>query len=190
MQKSCGIIIIFLNTLLSVFGAECPNILTRYMWGGLPAKSVEYMTIPVQNVIVTHSVTSECKTVIDCAEIVENIRAGHMDVNGWDDIGFNFLIGGDGNVYEGTGWHRIGAHTIGWNSKSIGICFIGDFSKKLPNQQQLEAAKNLLKCGVTKGELATRYKLIAQRQVIATASPGLRLYQEIQRWDHWTSSPS
>ncbi len=29
------------------------------------------------------------------------------------DIGYNFLIGGDGNVYEGRGWDRQGSHTIG-----------------------------------------------------------------------------
>jgi hypothetical protein len=29
------------------------------------------------------------------------------------DIGYSFLIGGDGNVYEGRGWDRVGSHTIG-----------------------------------------------------------------------------
>jgi hypothetical protein len=32
------------------------------------------------------------------------------------DIGYSFLIGGDGNVYEGRGWDRLGAHTEGFNS--------------------------------------------------------------------------
>jgi N-acetylmuramoyl-L-alanine amidase len=37
-------------------------------------------------------------------------------------------VGGDGNVYEGRGWHQVGAHTYGFNKKSVGIALIGDFS--------------------------------------------------------------
>ena len=37
----------------------------------------------------------------------------HMESKGWDDIGYNFMIGGDGAVYEGRGWDSQGAHTKG-----------------------------------------------------------------------------
>ena len=40
---------------------------------------------------------------------------------GWSDIGYSFLIGGDGRVYEGRGWGRVGAHTYGYNSRAYGI---------------------------------------------------------------------
>ena len=40
-------------------------------------------------------------------------------------------MGGDGNVYEGAGWHEVGAHTKGYNTKSIGITFIGNFNGEL-----------------------------------------------------------
>lgn len=40
------------------------------------------------------------------------------------------MVGGDGNVYEGTGWSTEGAHTIGYNRKSIGIAFIGNFQRE------------------------------------------------------------
>jgi len=39
-------------------------------------------------------------------------------------------VGGDGNVYEGRGWHQVGAHTYGFNKKSVGIALIGEFSGK------------------------------------------------------------
>lgn len=48
----------------------------------------------------------------------------------WNDIGYNFLVGGDGAVYVGRGWDDEGAHTLGHNKRSIGIAFIGDFMKK------------------------------------------------------------
>ena len=38
----------------------------------------------------------------------------------WVDIGYSFLVGEDGNIYEGRGWRASGAHCVGYNSKSIG----------------------------------------------------------------------
>jgi hypothetical protein len=40
------------------------------------------------------------------------------------------LVGGDGNVYEGRGWHKVGAHTYGFNKRSVGIALIGEFTGK------------------------------------------------------------
>lgn len=43
----------------------------------------------------------------------------------------SFLIGEDGLVYEGRGWDTQGAHAGGgWNSKSIGISFMGNYMGK------------------------------------------------------------
>lgn len=53
-----------------------------------------------------------------------------MDTKGWDDIGYNFIIGEDGNIYEGRGWGKKGAHSKPFNSKSIGICIIGNYMSK------------------------------------------------------------
>lgn len=63
------------------------------------------------------------------------------------------------------------------------------FADKLPSQKQLQAAKDFLKCAKDLGEIDLRYKLITGRQVSATQSPGLRLYHELQNWDHFTKSP-
>jgi len=53
-----------------------------------------------------------------------------MDQKEWADIGYNFLVGEDGNVYEGRGWDKQGAHSKLFNSKSIGICIIGDYTSE------------------------------------------------------------
>lgn len=43
--------------------------------------------------------------------------------SGWDDIGYNFIVGEDGNVYEGRGWDIVGAHAgvNTYNQQSLGI---------------------------------------------------------------------
>jgi hypothetical protein len=37
----------------------------------------------------------------------------------WGDIGYNFLVGEDGNVYEGRGWTQVGAQTLNYNSNQL-----------------------------------------------------------------------
>lgn len=56
----------------------------------------------------------------------------HLQTNvykwGWVGLFSSFLVGNDGNIYEGTGWLVIGAHTYGYNTNGTGIAFIGDFT--------------------------------------------------------------
>lgn len=44
---------------------------------------------------------------------------------GWDGIGYHYVILLDGTVQKGRPDDVIGAHTVGYNTGSIGICYIG-----------------------------------------------------------------
>jgi len=59
------------------------------------------------------------------------------------------MIAGDGVIYEGGGWDRVGAHTLGYNNDSIGISFIGDFTDRIPSHAARVAADHLISCGVS-----------------------------------------
>jgi hypothetical protein len=48
-----------------------------------------------------------------------------MDNRGWADVGYNFLVDSQGNIYEGRGWLTVGAHAAPHNTSHIGVCFIG-----------------------------------------------------------------
>lgn len=85
--------------------------------------------------------TTQAETVF----MVRNIQTYHIESNNWHDIAYNFLIGCDGNVYEGRGWDKVGAHTYGYNKKAIGISFIGCFISILPPEISLNACKLLIK---------------------------------------------
>ncbi|MES1923634.1 hypothetical protein MHBO_005248, partial [Bonamia ostreae] len=52
---------------------------------------------------------------------------------------YSFLIGNDGNIYEGRGWNRVGAHTLDFNKVSLAASFIGNFTKQLPSAAALNA---------------------------------------------------
>ncbi|KAL3267928.1 hypothetical protein HHI36_007067 [Cryptolaemus montrouzieri] len=169
--------------------AKCPEIISKSRWGARLPLEVEYALIPIQYVVVHHTVTPTCTTEAKCSELLKNIQNFHMDEMEFHDIGYNFMVGGDGNIYEGAGWHKVGAHTYGYNSKSLGLAFVGNFTENLPEVVQLEAAKKFLECGVQLGELDEKYKLLGARQVSSTQSPGLKLYWELKHWNHWSKTP-
>lgn len=107
----------------------------------------------------------------------------------WNDIGYSFLVGGDGNAYEGRGWSGVGAHTYGYNTKGIGIAFIGTFPKENAPAAQIAAAKNIIDIGVQQGYINKDYKLLGARQVSHTDSPGDVLFNEIKTWNNWSKNP-
>ena len=59
---------------------------------------------------------------------VETIRKWHLN-RGWSDVGYHYVIYLDGSIHEGRPVNRSGAHTKGYNSKSIGICYTGGVEK-------------------------------------------------------------
>ena len=94
-----------------------------------PKNQLTKLPSEVPYAIIHHGGTrSYCTNQNSCAAIVRAYQNHHMDTNGWDDIGFNFVVGEDGNVYEGRGWGAVGEHAVPYNSQSIGICIIGDFT--------------------------------------------------------------
>lgn len=73
---------------------------------------------------------------------------------------------------------------------SYSYTFIISFTEDQPTAQALNAAKALIKCGVELGHLASNYHVVAHRQLIATESPGRKLYNEIRSWPDWTEDVS
>ena len=73
--------------------------------------------------------------------------------SGWSDIGYSFLIGEDGRVYEGRGWGVVGAHTLHYNAVAYGFCVIGNYMDRAPDQAALGALQAVINCGVKKVSL-------------------------------------
>lgn len=62
------------------------TLVKRSRWGALPARSVDYQTLPVPYAIVHHTVTATCAEKSACASIAVAVQAFHM--TGYDDIGY------------------------------------------------------------------------------------------------------
>lgn len=90
------------------------RIVTRDEWiAQPPSNPLTDLQLPVSRVIIAHTAAEGCQTQEECMFQVRYIQTFHMDSMNWDDIGYNFLVGGDGNVYEGRGWLKQGSHTKG-----------------------------------------------------------------------------
>jgi hypothetical protein len=98
--------------------------------------------------IVHHTAGSNSYTPAQAAAIVRGIEIYHVQANGWNDIGYNFLIDRYGTVYEGRagGIERnvIGAHALGFNTGSAGVALIGNFQSTTPPPAMIDSLVRLL----------------------------------------------
>ena len=86
----------------------------------------------VQMAFVHHTVTANDYTPEQSASMVLAIAKYHRDTNGWNDIGYNFLVDQYGQVFEGRAGGVdqavIGAQAQGYNSQSTGVAVLGTFT--------------------------------------------------------------
>jgi hypothetical protein len=168
-------------------------IVDRRTWLAQPPldpEDVKYFSSPRKFVIICHSASEEAYTQTDNNLLVRLIQQFHIESRKWNDIAYNFLVGADCSIYEGRGWDIIGAHTLDYNSISIGICFIGCYMNKLPPPGVLKMTQEFIRYGVKIGAIAEDYVLLGHCQCRSSENPGRKLFEEIQKWDRWDGSIS
>jgi N-acetylmuramoyl-L-alanine amidase len=73
---------------------------------------------------------------------VKEIRNWHVKGNGWDDIGYHFIIHQDGTVERARHIDKVGAHTWGNNYGSIGVAYCGGVEKKVKKSMDKDKPKS------------------------------------------------
>lgn len=69
--------------------------------------------------------------VVHCSATRASWNGGAADIDtmhrkqGWDGIGYHFVIRRDGRIEVGEDLKKVGAHVQNWNSVSVGICMVG-----------------------------------------------------------------
>ena len=73
--------------------------------------------------------------IIHCTDTPRDGRIGVEDINLWhirrgfSCIGYHYVIRADGEIERGRAEEKIGAHCLGHNRESIGICYVGGRDK-------------------------------------------------------------
>ncbi len=132
-----------------LMGCEIPPSVSRATWGaaqGLGAGifSGSPTILPVTHLIVHHSATSS--TSANWSATVASIFDFHVNTNGWADVGYNYLIAPDGQLFVGRGGGNnvVGAHMCGYNSNTMGVCLLGTYTSVAPPQIAIDKLVALL----------------------------------------------
>ncbi|MEV0265923.1 N-acetylmuramoyl-L-alanine amidase [Streptomyces sp. NPDC050617] len=183
-----------------------PRIVTRSGWGaneGLRERRFRY-TRTVKAAFVHHSATGNNYRCSQAPRVIRGIYRYHVKSSGWRDIGYNFLIDKCGTVYEGRAGGVakpvMGAHTLGFNSNSMGIAVLGSFAHANPPAAAVKAVARLTawKLGLyganprgttrlvsgggnrfKKGARVKLHVISGHRDGFATECPGARLYRKL-----------
>lgn len=124
-----------------------PSFVTRTGWNCPTGQAYSFGSpsyAAVTHQVVHHSAGSN--SVTDWPAVVLAIWRFHTEDRGWDDIGYNWLIDPNGNIYEGRGGGNnvVGAHFCGKNTHTMGICLLGSFENTAPTIQAINALEQLL----------------------------------------------
>jgi hypothetical protein len=130
--------------------AGSPPILSRRTWGA----NEEIRRAPpgfaprVQFALVHHTAGTNNYSRSQSAAIVRGIEIYHVEGNGWNDIGYNFLVDKYGQIFEGrfggVDKNVIGAHAEGFNTGSVGAAVLGTYNDSAPPAVARNALANLL----------------------------------------------
>ena len=184
-----------------------PAMVTRAQWGGNTLKTrgtPEYGEVHMA--FVHHTVNANTYGPGDSAAIVLAIAQYHINANGWNDIGYNFLVDRFGTIFEGRagGIDRavIGAQAQGYNSESTGVANLGTFTDVPQTDAAIDAMSRLIAWKlalhgapvlgsltlVSKGGEDNRYasgtpvlfqRISGHRDGDATSCPGDALYAQL-----------
>ncbi|MFJ2772233.1 peptidoglycan recognition protein [Streptomyces sp. NPDC087300] len=183
-----------------------PRIITRKGWGAdekLREKDFAY-TKTVKAAFVHHSASGNNYRCSQASSVLRSIYRYHVESSGWRDFGYNFAVDKCGNIYEGRAGGVakpvLGAHTLGFNTNSMGIAVLGTYSSSTPPKAAVNAVARLtawklglyganprgtthLKSGggnLYKKGANVRLKVISgHRDGFATECPGSRLYKKL-----------
>ncbi len=129
------------------YEAAAPPIVTRAQWGctpqNCPAKDAPVYTVPT-HLIVHHTATSN--TAADWSAVMRSIWVLHVQGNGWNDIGYNYLIDPNGLLYEGRagGDGVMGAHFSAVNGGTMGVSVIGTYQYLPPTAAAVSTLRDML----------------------------------------------
>lgn len=158
----------------------------------------------VREMVVHHTAENNVKSLSD-QELMRSMYYYHTITRGWGDIGYQYVVGQRGQVYEGRagGDYAVGAH-VSWNNRgTVGISVIGNFEVDTLVKEQQEAIGKLLaalakKYGIDTNIARTAHRackvgeecltrdseiksLIGHRDAGYTSCPGANLYAELTK---------
>ncbi len=204
-----GLTILASLTSPAAAGSNGPEMISRAGWGAEACQPRREPRIErVKVAFVHHTVNANSYSRREAKSMVLGICQYHRNVNGWDDIGYNFLVDRFGRIFVGRYGGRekavMGAHAEGFNDQSTGVASLGTFGSKRLSGDGVRALARLIRWKmhqhgqpvegtartVSGGGATNRYpkgakvrlkRISGHRDVSPTECPGGRLYKQLRR---------
>jgi LysM repeat protein len=166
-------------------GPEPYRLVPRSSWTDRRVGGNHVQLGAVSRITVHHTDEHGAMATLPDLEVIRRIETYHRSPKphgrGWAAIGYHFLVGRDGTVYEGRPARFQGAHTSGNNENNLGVSVIGDYTHKQPTEQQARALAAFL------DDCRARYKVgkskvYGHRDLRPTACPGDGLYRWLNNY--------
>lgn len=120
-----------------------PAIISRAAWGARAPACAPDVASRLVGAVVHHTADGDYGTVADAMQALRNDQRYHIESRGWCDIGYNFVVDKWGNIYEGREGSLtkavIGVHAGGFNTATVGISMLGNYTSQAPTGAQLDA---------------------------------------------------
>lgn len=155
-----------------------PHLLTRKAWGANPKlrDGTQVVNRDLEQVHIHHTVNSNDYARSDVPALIRGMYRYHTKGLGWSDIGYNFLVDRFGRIWVGrkdSGRKLVrGAHTLGFNHRSMGVSVIGNFEVKRPDDKIIAAIVRLAAWRVDAYDLRPRDKIKRKSQGSDNYAPG------------------
>jgi hypothetical protein len=152
---------------------------SRSEWGARKPRSSSQLS-STKGVKVHYTGSPEDVRMVDdhtrCVARVRAIQAGHMDGNGWSDVGYSFLVCIHGDVFEGRGLHKLpAANGKDLNSGHYAVCgLVGNAGLTDPSDAMKHGIRDAIEYLRAEGGAGNEIK--GHRDGYSTDCPGPRLY--------------
>lgn len=129
----------------------------------------------IQRITIHHTDEHAGMAGLPDVEVIRRIENYHRNGRKWCAIGYHYIVGKDGRVYEGRPSAYQGAHVLSENENNLGISIIGDFQSHLPSQRQLSALRAFLDDMRDKHRVSKR-SVFGHRDLNKSICPGEALH--------------
>lgn len=154
-------------TAAEILHAYLKNVIKKDTWCSVMAKDCPVLLqLPINKIYVSETFTHNCFNYLGCKNII--VTKQKLDMFTSNDIQYNFIIGGDGAIFEGMCWScKVWPKRV--DSTSILVAMTGNsydldskakFESNKINSEQYEALELLLKANHLIGNISLQYQLL------------------------------
>ncbi len=166
------------GTQVQALAVDGLDVQSRASWGARPSRC----SAPLGTVyrMAIHHTESPTVDTLSPAARLRQIQSYHMDVKGWCDIGYHYLVSRDGKIWEGRPATQLGSHSGGANTGNVGIALMGSHDTTPINDTQIDSVVTIIRSTASAYGIAIDRSVVkGHRQYKSTSCPGDKLMSQL-----------